>query len=154
MDHDHITQASKGSVFAANVNSQRRWFNVEDIQFEANDDPNVIGVINEETVLDIRLRPISDQGSLHLRDGMEELTRDISGFVVDSLQRVDAYARLNIPNMKAVIVTGVTGSGKKSVVRSWSRLYVAVKYCFHIISGDRTSESSQQRQYGNQMDSE
>ncbi|KAF9346571.1 hypothetical protein BGX34_003800 [Mortierella sp. NVP85] len=121
MDHDHITQASKGSVFAANVNAQRRWFNVEDIQFEANDEPDVIGVISEETVLDIRLGSMSDQGSLHLCDGMEELTRDISKFVVDSLQRADAYARLNIPNMKAVIVTGVAGSGKKSVVRASCR---------------------------------
>jgi hypothetical protein len=95
MDHDHITQASKGSVFAANVNAKRRWFNVEDIQFEANDDPNVIGVISEETVLDIRLGPISDQGSLHLSDGMEELTRDISKFVgkAQSLQALNDEKR-------------------------------------------------------------
>lgn len=81
MNVDHTTQASKGSVFAANVNAQRRWFKVEEIQFDANDNANAMGVINEETVLDIRLGPVSDQDSLLPSGGMEELTRDISKFV-------------------------------------------------------------------------
>lgn len=31
---------------------------------------------------------------------------------------MDAYTRLNIPNTKAVLITGVSGSGKKSLAKT------------------------------------
>ncbi|KAF9973137.1 spermatogenesis associated protein 5, partial [Modicella reniformis] len=80
-----------------------------------------MGVISEETILDINLETLSQQGGFIAHGGMEALEQDISKFMVDSLQRSDAYTRLNIPNRRAVIVTGVAGSGKKSIVRTCCR---------------------------------
>lgn len=36
--------------------------------------------------------------------------------VAESFSRVDAYVRLGIPNKKAVVVSGVAGSGKKTII--------------------------------------
>lgn len=36
--------------------------------------------------------------------------------IAESFSRVDAYMRLGIPNKKAVVISGVAGSGKKTVI--------------------------------------
>jgi len=41
--------------------------------------------------------------------------------IADSFRHVDAYTRLNIPNTKAVLITGVSGSGKKTLAKTCCR---------------------------------
>lgn len=76
---DYVTQASVGSAFAANVNAQSAWFKVADIQFES-DNNYQIGLVSEDTLLDIRLGPISNQSTLPTNDCIDA-AQDISKFI-------------------------------------------------------------------------
>ncbi|KAG0241804.1 hypothetical protein BGW41_005311 [Actinomortierella wolfii] len=46
-----------------------------------------------------------------------QLADDLCKFIVDSFRHVEAYTHLNIPNNRAVMVTGVAGSGKNTLAR-------------------------------------
>ncbi|KAG0247955.1 hypothetical protein BG011_000694 [Mortierella polycephala] len=119
---------SAGAVFLAKVTAHSHLFKVMDIQFEEQSLSSNLGVIMESTIVDICQEPIRPQiGSAvdHAKDGEDGevgLSKEICRFIVDSFCREDAYARLNIPNKKAVIVTGVAGAGKNTIVRDRNKL--------------------------------
>ncbi|KAI9242233.1 MAG: hypothetical protein BYD32DRAFT_254208 [Podila humilis] len=49
---------------------------------------------------------------------MNVLKRPSIKNIADSFRHVDAYTWLNIPNTKAVLITGVSGSGKKTLAKT------------------------------------
>ncbi|KAG0253172.1 hypothetical protein DFQ27_007623 [Actinomortierella ambigua] len=64
----------------------------------------------DSTVIEVLSPPAASVDRLHLH-GMQQ-AEDLCKFIVDSFQHVEAYTRLNIPNNRAAIITGVAGSGK------------------------------------------
>ncbi|KAF8930233.1 hypothetical protein BGZ58_008380 [Dissophora ornata] len=112
------SHASIGSVFSAMIKSQTHRFRVIDVQFGTTMGCRM-GVIGQETMLEIGQEPVSKQEVAAITcAGMETLSQEICKFIVDSFRRANAYTHLGIPNKKAAIVTGVAGSGKKTLVQT------------------------------------
>ncbi|KAF9183212.1 hypothetical protein BGZ51_004173 [Haplosporangium sp. Z 767] len=118
---------SAGAVFLAKVTARSHLFKVMDIQFEEQSSSSNLGVIMESTIVDICQEPIRPQVEStadHTKDGEDgksDLSKEICRFIIDSFYHENAYARLSIPNKKAVIITGVAGTGKNTIVRSCCR---------------------------------
>ncbi|KAF8934168.1 hypothetical protein BGZ52_005580 [Haplosporangium bisporale] len=108
-----------GSVFEARLKAQTHIFRIVSVEYD-NPLPEgtpVLGIFNDTTELEIILPTVA------LRDqtfcgGMDKLVGEICQFITDSFRHVDAYTRLNIPNTKAVLITGVSGSGKKTLAKT------------------------------------
>ncbi|KAF9936370.1 hypothetical protein BGZ67_002431 [Mortierella alpina] len=113
---------SAGSVFTASVKGQQHRFKVVEVAFKLLSQSRM-GVISEDTVLKLGqdIRTKSTEASQLC--GMNGLVDEICSLIGDSFTRTDAYTRLNIPNKKAVLVSGVAGSGKKTIVRAGLRLF-------------------------------
>ncbi|KAF9080528.1 Spermatoproteinsis associated protein 5, partial [Mortierella sp. AD031] len=93
---------SAGSIFPARIKGQQRFFRIKEVQFtqEEEDIHASRGVMMKESTVEI---------------AQESATTS------ESFSRVDAYKKLGIPNKKAVVVSGVAGSGKKTVIRACCR---------------------------------
>ncbi|KAG0371715.1 hypothetical protein BGX24_001295 [Mortierella sp. AD032] len=113
---------SLGSVFPAKIKGQQRFFRVKEIQFtqEAEEIHASKGVMLKESTVEIGRQesPICTNKGQTALGGMDALVKEICHFIAESFSRVDAYTRLGIPNKKAVVVSGVSGSGKKTVIRA------------------------------------
>ncbi|KAF9964464.1 hypothetical protein BGZ70_006424 [Mortierella alpina] len=107
---------SAGSVFTASVKGQQHRFKVVEIAFRLSSHSRM-GVISEDTVLKLGQGTCTKTTQASLLCGMNGLVDEICSLIDDSFTRTDAYTRLNIPNKKAVMVSGVAGSGKKTIVR-------------------------------------
>ncbi|KAF8955531.1 hypothetical protein BGZ46_002615, partial [Entomortierella lignicola] len=105
-----------GSVIHAKVKSRLQLFKVLDIQFNVPISSS-IGVIDEDTLLEIKQEQPLKRSVPIACGGMDALVQDICKNIVDSSRQSQAYTRLGIPNSKAIIITGVAGSGKKTVIR-------------------------------------
>ncbi|KAG9321616.1 hypothetical protein KVV02_006720 [Mortierella alpina] len=107
---------SAGSVFTASVKGQQHRFKVVEVAFKIFSQSRM-GVIGEDTVLKLGQDICTKSTEASQLCGMNGLVDEICSLIGDSFTRTDAYTRLNIPNKKAVIVSGVAGSGKKTIVR-------------------------------------
>ncbi|KAF9570214.1 spermatogenesis associated protein 5 [Mortierella alpina] len=107
---------SAGSVFTANVKGQQQRFKVVEIFFKLSSQSKM-GVMSEDTLLQLGQESCTKSTQASQLCGMNGLVDEISTLIEDSFTRTDAYTRLNIPNKKAVIVSGVAGSGKKTIVQ-------------------------------------
>ncbi|KAF9952430.1 hypothetical protein BGZ72_006299 [Mortierella alpina] len=107
---------SVGSVFTASVKGQQHRFKVTEVVFKLSPQSR-LGVISEDTVLKLAQDTCSKDSQVSQLCGMNGLVDEICSLIDDSFTRMDAYTRLNIPNKKAVMVSGVAGSGKKIIVR-------------------------------------
>ncbi|KAI1306257.1 hypothetical protein EDD11_004843 [Mortierella claussenii] len=112
-----IDGKEKRYIIVARVKGQTYRFSVVELELESPAESGV-GVIMESSILEVRFGPVPTASRTISYSGMDALAMDISRFVADSFRRADAYTRLNIPNKKAVILTGVAGSGKKTIIRS------------------------------------
>ncbi|KAG0294583.1 hypothetical protein BGZ96_000931 [Linnemannia gamsii] len=115
---------SVGSVFPAKVKGQQRFFRVKEVKFTQDTDQiqSSRGVMVKESVVEIAQEsPICTNKGQAAHGGMDDLVKEICHFISESFSRVDAYTRLGIPNKKAVIVSGVAGSGKKSIITNCCR---------------------------------
>ncbi|KAF9294733.1 hypothetical protein BGZ74_011134, partial [Mortierella antarctica] len=110
-----------GSVFEARVKAQTHVFRIVSVEYDTPPEGAVIGVVNDSTEIDIILPTIAPGLDQPVCGGMDKLVGEICQFITDSFRHVDAYTRLNIPNTKAVLITGVSGSGKKALAKTCSR---------------------------------
>ncbi|KAF9582804.1 hypothetical protein BGW38_010743 [Lunasporangiospora selenospora] len=127
----------KDCVFRAKVRGKYQQFQVQELDIEESlkeqaKDTDIsleqrLAVVNEHSVVALRLPPVlpisSGRNGVTWKDvpGMSQLADEICRQVVDSFGHSVAYKRLGIPNKKAVIVTGVAGSGKKQLIHSCCR---------------------------------
>ncbi|KAF9137259.1 hypothetical protein BG015_002780 [Linnemannia schmuckeri] len=115
---------SVGSVFPAKVKGQQRFFKVKEVQFtqETEQIQANRGVMVKESIVEIAQgSPVCTNKRQTTLGGMDDLVKEICHFIAESFSRVDAYMRLGIPNKKAVVVSGVAGSGKKTVITACCR---------------------------------
>ncbi|KAG0057616.1 hypothetical protein BGZ83_006989 [Gryganskiella cystojenkinii] len=109
-----------GSILQFRVKAREVLYRVQQLQLEQDEkSPQFVtpplGILCDRTSVDLALEPLSNTLEADTTSG---LVKEITRFVADSFSRGEAYRRLNIPNKKAAIVTGVAGSGKKTLVRS------------------------------------
>ncbi|KAF9903957.1 spermatogenesis associated protein 5 [Linnemannia zychae] len=113
---------STGSVFQAKIKGQQRFFRVKEVLFthEAEEIHASRGVMLKESIVEIGQQesPTCANKGQAVLGGMDDLVKEICTFIAESFSRVDAYMRLGIPNKKAVVVSGVAGSGKKTLIRA------------------------------------
>ncbi|KAK3840665.1 MAG: P-loop containing nucleoside triphosphate hydrolase protein [Linnemannia elongata] len=110
---------SVGSVFPARIKGQKRLFRVNEVQFTQETDRIQAsrGVMVKESTVEIAQEsPVCTNRRQATIGGMDDLVKEICHFISESFSRVDAYMRLGIPNKKAVVISGVAGSGKKTVI--------------------------------------
>ncbi|KAF8942599.1 Spermatoproteinsis associated protein 5 [Haplosporangium gracile] len=115
---------SVGSVFPAKIKGQQRFFRVKEVQFTQeteNIQANRGVMVKESTVEIAQGSPVCTNKGQATLGGMDDLVKEICHFIAESFSRVDAYIRLGIPNKKAVVVSGVVGSGKKAVITACCR---------------------------------
>ncbi|KAF9371284.1 hypothetical protein CPB97_002114, partial [Podila verticillata] len=108
-----------GSVFEARLKAQTHVFRIVSVEY---DNPllggtPVLGIFNDTTEIEIILPTVAPRDQAFC-GGMDKLAGEICQFIIDSFRHVDAYTRLNIPNTKAVLITGVSGSGKKTLAKT------------------------------------
>ncbi|KAF9432502.1 hypothetical protein BGZ76_010698 [Entomortierella beljakovae] len=111
--------ASTGSLIYATVKAQPHVFKILNLKFDRQEDYNM-GLIDENTTLRIENVSFPMKTGPVNYGGINKIVQDISKIVditVDSFSQSDAYTRLGIPNEKSIIITGVAGSGKKTIVR-------------------------------------
>ncbi|KAG0033909.1 hypothetical protein BGZ81_006930 [Podila clonocystis] len=110
-----------GSVFEARVKAQTHVFRIVSVEYNTPSEGAVLGVVNDTTEIEITLPTLTPRGDQPVYGGLGKLVGEICQFITDSFRHVDAYTRLNIPNTKAVLITGVSGSGKKTLARTCCR---------------------------------
>ncbi|KAG0065437.1 hypothetical protein BGZ92_005574, partial [Podila epicladia] len=110
-----------GSVFEARVKAQTHVFRIVSVEYDTPPEGAVMGIVNDSTEVDIILPTTAPALDSPVCGGMDKLVGEICQFISDSFRHVDAYTRLNIPNTKAVLITGVSGSGKKTLAKTCSR---------------------------------
>ncbi|KAF9121105.1 hypothetical protein BGX30_002779 [Mortierella sp. GBA39] len=115
---------SAGSIFPAKVKGQQRFFRVKEMQFTQETEhfqATRSVMVKESTVEIAQESPVCTNKELATHGGMDDLVKEICHFIAESFSRVDAYMRLGIPNKKAVVVSGVAGSGKKTLITACCR---------------------------------
>ncbi|KAG0203733.1 hypothetical protein BGX33_008933 [Mortierella sp. NVP41] len=115
---------SAGSIFPARIKGQQRFFRIKEVQFtqEEEDIHASRGVMMKESTVEIAQESATTYSRRQTAvGGMDDLVKEICHFIAESFSRVDAYKKLGIPNKKAVVVSGVAGSGKKTVIRACCR---------------------------------
>ncbi|KAG0226934.1 hypothetical protein BGW42_003288 [Actinomortierella wolfii] len=112
--HGNLVQ--EGHVTEARVRGQSRVFMVHAAL--SSDGVSLEGpgrVDLDTTVIDILPPHVADTDFSRFHN--MQLADDLCKFIVDSFRHVEAYTHLNIPNNRAVMVTGVAGSGKNTLAR-------------------------------------